>query len=219
MSVVLLTFADIPGVAAKISHCSCLLKILSWCVSLYYLLLHASPCTSPPCFPRPPATAAGACEAVKERHRENSTHKFHACSLHPSSAVLVVEIVCVSSSRKEWRGGKTPTVNAQVSHTHLLCMKPHKHLFLWFVKACLGSISSRVWSQCWRVPRELWHTDWSCSPLQALRAILLLTEKAIAASHPSKSRKPSVHKWGKCGVVPAASFPFSAGIWRTQSGA
>lgn len=35
----------------------------------------------------------------------------------------------------------------------------------------------------------------------ALRAIQLLTEKAMAAPHPSKARKQSVHQWGEmcCG--------------------
>lgn len=134
--------------------------------------------------------------------------KFCAYSLHPSSAMLIMEIVFISSSvcssrgtpGKNKRGLKPNSQCPSVTHTWL-CMKPHKHLFLWFVKARVGSSSSSVWSQCCQVCRELWSHSWGmgCSPLQALcshSAIQLLTEKATAASHPSQSRKPSVqHVW------------------------
>lgn len=185
-----------------------------------YLQVKLSSCLSPPCLPKPP-TATGACEAVKEKAQGKLNTQVSCLQFVPQlcpacDGVFISSSVFAAEEQQErMKGGdKTPTVNAQVSHTHLLCMKPHKHLLPWFIKAQLGSISSSVWSQCWRMPGELWHMGWSCSwgmccsALQAPRAIQLLTEKATAASHPSKAGKPSVHELGEMCCGSSCLIPF-----------
>lgn len=162
----------------------------------------------------------------RKRHRENSAHRFHAFSLLPSSAMLIMESVFLSSrvysrgtAGKNEGEGKPPTVNAQVSHTGLLCMKAHKHLFLWFIKAGLGSISSCVWSQSRGGPGSS-GTGTGAALLCRLSVPPSSLQKRQLQHHILPNQESQVcTSGGRQAVVSAASLPFSAGIWRTQLGA
>lgn len=129
--------------------------------------------------------------------------------------MLIMEIVFLSSrvcsrgtAGKNEGEGKPP--NSQCpSVTHRLALHESTQTFISLVcKSWAGLHQLLCVIPIPRRPRELWHRDWSCSPLQALSATQLLTEKATAASHPSKSRKPSVHEWGETGCGFSCVIPF-----------
>lgn len=69
------------------------------------LFLHANPCISLPCFPRPPVTRTGACEAVREK--AEGKLKKQGCTVlkiyNPALPMLMMEAILVSFSV---RGGK-----------------------------------------------------------------------------------------------------------------